>query len=100
MNRFIPSPPPKNRIYGLDILRALAIIFVVYGHAQKFAPEWLKDVYTIPLYDGVAVFFVLSGFLRKTVRPDAQKHVEFLDSKMVQDLAELFFVSVSHCRYL
>lgn len=53
-----------NRIYGLDILRAMAILFVVYGHSIAFVIKvWPKKWLTIPVLDGVSIFFVLSGFL-------------------------------------
>lgn len=53
-----------NRVYGLDILRALSIIFVVYSHGSymlaNVAPLWVLN---LPVIDGVTMFFVLSGFL-------------------------------------
>lgn len=56
-----------SRVYGLDILRALAILFVVTGHSLNYVPA----AYTGPIlilsnitfFDGVSIFFVLSGFL-------------------------------------
>lgn len=53
----------SNRVYGLDILRALAIFFVVVAHAHSFLPAGLKQFSMALQYDGVAIFFVLSGFL-------------------------------------
>ncbi|WP_158635185.1 acyltransferase family protein [Formosa maritima] len=55
----------ENRIYGLDILRALAIMFVVIGHGIKVLPygNFIRDVSMHLDFDGVSVFFVLSGFL-------------------------------------
>lgn len=55
----------NNRVIGLDIVRAAAIIIVVYGHGVYFFPEKYHNYYymLIPLIDGVSVFFVLSGFL-------------------------------------
>lgn len=52
-----------NRIYGLDILRSLAIIFVVLAHGSSFLPERLQNISWHFQYDGVSIFFVLSGFL-------------------------------------
>ena len=49
----------SNRVFGLDLLRALAITFVIIGHANNL----LADNYKIPYIDGVDLFFVLSGFL-------------------------------------
>jgi peptidoglycan/LPS O-acetylase OafA/YrhL len=54
---------PK-RIYGLDILRAFAILFVLISHGNYFLgrilPEKMLDLI---VFDGVSIFFVLSGFL-------------------------------------
>jgi len=55
----------QDKLYGLDHLRALAIIFVflyhyripIFGH-----PEWLTDFAKFG-WTGVDLFFVLSGFL-------------------------------------
>lgn len=53
----------NNRIFGLDLLRFIAIFMVLLGHSLILAPGNLKP-YVYPfIYDGVAIFFVLSGFL-------------------------------------
>ncbi|HYK45160.1 MAG TPA: acyltransferase family protein, partial [Parafilimonas sp.] len=51
----------NRRVYGLDIVRAVAILTVVYMHAilNLGIPALLR--YSIG--DGVSIFFVLSGFL-------------------------------------
>lgn len=51
------------RIYGLDILRALAILFVVIGHGAYLMPEAKYKYINFFIFDGVSIFFVLSGFL-------------------------------------
>lgn len=56
------NPDYKNRIFGLDLMRAIAIIFVVVGHASMLEKAntgfpWIR------LINGVELFFVLSGFL-------------------------------------
>lgn len=53
----------EKRIYGLDILRAIAILFVVFEHGGNFLPTKIKSFYRIFIFDGVSIFFVLSGFL-------------------------------------
>jgi peptidoglycan/LPS O-acetylase OafA/YrhL len=53
----------RNRVYGLDILRALAVLFVVLGHGSKLLFPTINKVIYYLLFDGVAIFFVLSGFL-------------------------------------
>lgn len=53
----------NNRIFGLDILRAFAIFFVMLEHGQHFfAPEIIR-IHKYFIIDGVTLFFVLSGFL-------------------------------------
>ncbi len=56
----------SKRIFGLDLLRAAAIIFVVISHQAGIWPKdnWYFGVFgKIMGYDGVSIFFVLSGFL-------------------------------------
>jgi peptidoglycan/LPS O-acetylase OafA/YrhL len=57
----------ENRIYGLDILRASAILFVVIGHGSALLPDKLKRISDFVVFDGVSIFFVLSGFLIGTI---------------------------------
>ena len=53
---------PK-RVYGLDILRAIAILLVVFGHGNNLLSAKTKEQLSFFQPDGVTVFFVLSGFL-------------------------------------
>lgn len=56
----------KKRIVGLDILRSIAILIVVYGHGISQIPDEYHKIYNQLLFikiDGVSIFFVLSGFL-------------------------------------
>ncbi len=53
----------ENRVYGLDILRALAILFVVLQHGNLLLPNEIKSVIHYVIFDGITLFFVLSGFL-------------------------------------
>ncbi len=55
-----------NRNFGLDAIRALAIILVVLSHCTYILPEFnLQLTNGIRLFGatGVDIFFVLSGFL-------------------------------------
>lgn len=52
-----------NRIYGLDILRAMAILFVVFEHGRDLYPMPFSRLSHYLNFDGVSIFFVLSGFL-------------------------------------
>ncbi len=55
---------PKNRIFGLDLLRAIAILLVLFGHSKHFLPSNIAHFLNkYILIDGVGLFFVLSGFL-------------------------------------
>jgi peptidoglycan/LPS O-acetylase OafA/YrhL len=55
-------PDNRNRVFGLDLMRALAIIFVVMGHGSMLEKAH-TDFPWIRLINGVELFFVLSGFL-------------------------------------
>jgi peptidoglycan/LPS O-acetylase OafA/YrhL len=52
-----------NRVFGLDLLRFIAIFMVLIGHSLILVPADLKPGFHKILLDGVAIFFVLSGFL-------------------------------------
>jgi peptidoglycan/LPS O-acetylase OafA/YrhL len=56
-------PEYDKRIFGLDLMRALAIIFVVLGHGGSMLEKANTNFPCIRLIDGVELFFVLSGFL-------------------------------------
>lgn len=53
----------SQRVFGLDILRTLAIILVLLGHSSGIICPAFPRFPWIPLPDGVDLFFVLSGFL-------------------------------------
>ncbi len=58
----LPSSP--NRIFGLDLLRAFAILTVLVTHSDTWVSKKFTFFYEyIARFDGVSVFFVLSGFL-------------------------------------
>lgn len=56
---------PHPRIFGLDLLRAVAIALVMYEHGYLFFDQLVeRDLWRAPmLVDGVTLFFTLSGFL-------------------------------------
>jgi peptidoglycan/LPS O-acetylase OafA/YrhL len=56
----------KNRVFGLDLMRAIAILMVLFGHSLWLFPPSQKFIYQIFVlfgFFGVEIFFVLSGFL-------------------------------------
>ena len=57
----------KSRVFGLDVYRAVAILLVVMSHASYFTGSMFSWLPSIPLPDGVELFFVLSGFLIGTI---------------------------------
>ena len=52
-----------NRVFGLDVLRFIAIFMVLIGHSLILVPMEYKPAVHKILLDGVAIFFVLSGYL-------------------------------------
>jgi peptidoglycan/LPS O-acetylase OafA/YrhL len=55
-----------NRLVGLDIMRSIAILIVIYEHARHYVPPKYTEIYnTLNIFkiDGVTIFFVLSGYL-------------------------------------
>jgi peptidoglycan/LPS O-acetylase OafA/YrhL len=50
-----------HRVFGLDLMRAVAILAVLLAHSQYLLQR--AGVPAVPLFDGVDLFFVLSGFL-------------------------------------
>lgn len=61
-NIFKLNPNYTNRIFGIDLLKAIAIVHVLIGHAYMLGKTnssfpWIK------LISGVNLFFVLSGFM-------------------------------------
>jgi peptidoglycan/LPS O-acetylase OafA/YrhL len=52
-----------HRVLGLDILRAVAILFVIIDHGGLLLTPALRKWTDLLVFDGVSIFFVLSGFL-------------------------------------
>jgi peptidoglycan/LPS O-acetylase OafA/YrhL len=61
--KFFSLDADRNRVFGLDLLRFFAIIFVVLGHSKILVPEHYDYLIGKFILDGVSIFFVLSGFL-------------------------------------
>jgi peptidoglycan/LPS O-acetylase OafA/YrhL len=56
-----------KRVFGLDVYRAVAILLVVMSHGSLLSGPIFSGLPSIPLPDGVELFFVLSGFLIGTI---------------------------------
>ncbi len=52
-----------ERIFGLDVMRAMAIALVVFAHSSSLMSSSERNTCWFPRIDGVDLFFVLSGFL-------------------------------------
>lgn len=52
-----------KRIFGLDVLRAVAILCVVVEHGTNLLSDASATFQKSIILDGVSIFFVLSGFL-------------------------------------
>lgn len=56
----------SSRVFGLDLMRCVAILLVLFSHSLWIFPSFsgiLYDLLTIGGFLGVEIFFVLSGFL-------------------------------------
>ena len=85
LNSFIPSD--KNRIEGLDLLRSIAIVFVVFYHAWAFLSPYFANVGQLFFlgFWGVEFFFVLSGFLVGGIFIRTYKASEVLNVSVLLD---------------
>lgn len=67
MNRLLSIllPENKNRIEGLDLMRSIAILLVLFYHAWIFISPFFQKLGLLFFmgFWGVELFFVLSGFL-------------------------------------
>ena len=67
MNKFLSIllPESKNRIEGLDLMRSIAILLVLFYHAWIFLSPFFQKLGMLFFmgFWGVELFFVLSGFL-------------------------------------
>ena len=68
MSLFTLNNNPHKRLFGLDVIRSMAILMVLYSHGIPLFYNHINDVifnatYTSSGFYGVELFFVLSGFL-------------------------------------
>jgi peptidoglycan/LPS O-acetylase OafA/YrhL len=53
----------ENRVFGLDLMRFVAIFWVLILHGNQIIVKSFPNFPTFGIIDGVDIFFVLSGFL-------------------------------------
>lgn len=53
----------RSRVFGLDVMRAIAILLVVFDHSGGLLLKNWPEFPRLPFLDGVDLFFVLSGYL-------------------------------------
>jgi peptidoglycan/LPS O-acetylase OafA/YrhL len=53
----------SHRVFGFDLIRAFAILMVVFGHGDLIIRNYFPNSVNFFVIDGVDLFFVLSGFL-------------------------------------
>jgi peptidoglycan/LPS O-acetylase OafA/YrhL len=59
----LPDAQGAQRSFGLDLVRAIAILNVLWGHGRSLLPEDIQARFPVLRLDGVTIFFALSGFL-------------------------------------
>jgi len=77
------TPPNRQTLYGLNTLRAFAILYVFIFHytiLSKQQPEWLANISSMG-WTGVDLFFVLSGFLISSQLFDEIKESQSINLK-------------------
>jgi peptidoglycan/LPS O-acetylase OafA/YrhL len=67
-----PVSPPVRNIPSLDGMRASSIVLVILAHSGWFFPQWISNSLVFRSVvgngrNGVAVFFVISGYLITTL---------------------------------
>jgi peptidoglycan/LPS O-acetylase OafA/YrhL len=66
-----PAARTRHQVFGLDVIRALAVLLVMASHCEAIFAHWLgrRDNWLIGVgaYYGIELFYVLSGLLIGTL---------------------------------
>lgn len=90
----------RSRIFGLDLMRAIAVLLVVYSHADDLLDAYWPRNPGAAALDGVTVFFVLSGYLiggmlLRLVEPSTvpwwKRVVDFWQRRWLRTLPNYYF---------
>ena len=88
---------PHTRVVELDLLRAFAIIIIVFSHAGYFLPG-----ITIPYYSqlslcGIALFLFISGFVLHLNHPDFSQRNSLTDffKRRVLRIFPLYWLAIA-----
>lgn len=105
MRNLFKTDIPANRVFGLDLIRCLGILAVVYVHGRAYLPDKIRHLYhyVIP-EEVVTIFFVLSGYLIgniliRSLQKDFSKKtiVTFWKRRWLRTLPAYFFVLCLLC---
>lgn len=88
----------RNRVFGLDVMRALAIVLVVLIHSSYMLRKQWPGFPWLPFIDGVDLFFVLSGYLvggillryATTGAPSPRRLVDFWQRRWLRTLPNYY----------
>lgn len=103
MNRIIDYILTKNaqRNIGLDFMRCFAILITVYGHAVLLVAPNYRSAHNAltSAFDGVSIFFVLSGYLIggilvRELKKDHFSIGQFWTRRWMRTLPAYFFIFI------
>jgi peptidoglycan/LPS O-acetylase OafA/YrhL len=90
---------PHTRVVELDILRAVAIIIIIFSHFNYFLPtaKYSQDLTAFTASFGVALFLFISGFVLYLNHPSFPQRNSFADfyKKRVLRIFPLYWLAIA-----